>query len=257
MGRCNCRDARCSCVITDSDTVTWSGSGRPDDPYQANAAGSGGGGGSGFATGDLKWTALAAAPPGWLVADGSSVSRTTYAALFAAIGTRYGLGNGTSTFNLPDFTGRFALGADNSHPLGSSGGAESFQLQTTHMPRHQHSIDHNHGGFDSATGGAHNHTAQATSQAGAHDHLLHFSAATGGSMQNIPQGTATQAGTSRAAIDDDGGHTHNVNLDPVAGHTHVVNVPNYIGDSGFAGPVSPDPVPTMPPYTTALPLIKT
>src|SRR2546421_10755651 len=45
-------------------------------------------------------------PPGWLPADGSEVSRTQYAALFAAIGTTYGAGNGSTTFNLPDLRGR-------------------------------------------------------------------------------------------------------------------------------------------------------
>lgn len=48
------------------------------------------------------------APSGWLMCDGSAISRTTYANLFSAIGTSYGVGNGSSTFNLPDFRGRFA-----------------------------------------------------------------------------------------------------------------------------------------------------
>lgn len=52
------------------------------------------------------------APAGYLVADGSSVSRTTYAALFAAIGTAYGAGDGSTTFNLPDLRGRFLRGVD-------------------------------------------------------------------------------------------------------------------------------------------------
>jgi microcystin-dependent protein len=50
----------------------------------------------------------ATAPSGWLMCDGAAVSRTTYANLFAAIGTSYGVGNGSTTFNLPDFRGRFA-----------------------------------------------------------------------------------------------------------------------------------------------------
>jgi hypothetical protein len=52
------------------------------------------------------------APTGWLLCDGSAVSRTTYAALFSTIGTAYGSGNGTTTFNLPDFRGRFLRGVD-------------------------------------------------------------------------------------------------------------------------------------------------
>lgn len=51
-------------------------------------------------------------PSGWLTCDGSAVSRTTYAGLFAAIGTQWGSGDGTSTFNLPNFLGQFPRGLD-------------------------------------------------------------------------------------------------------------------------------------------------
>jgi microcystin-dependent protein len=51
-------------------------------------------------------------PPGWLLCDGSAVSRTTYAALFAALGTAHGEGNGETTFNLPDYRGTFLRGVD-------------------------------------------------------------------------------------------------------------------------------------------------
>lgn len=53
------------------------------------------------------------APAGWLICDGSLVSRTTYADLFASIGTIHGSGDGTTTFALPDYRGRFIRGADN------------------------------------------------------------------------------------------------------------------------------------------------
>jgi microcystin-dependent protein len=56
---------------------------------------------------------LAAAPANWLLCHGQAVSRTTYAALFAAIGVVAGAGNGTTTFNLPDLRGRVPLGRDN------------------------------------------------------------------------------------------------------------------------------------------------
>jgi microcystin-dependent protein len=52
------------------------------------------------------------APSGWLICDGSAVSRTTYASLFAAIGTVHGSGDGSTTFNLPDYRGRFLRGVD-------------------------------------------------------------------------------------------------------------------------------------------------
>lgn len=52
------------------------------------------------------------APTGWLLCDGSTVNRTTYAPLFSAIGTVFGSGNGSTTFHLPDFRGRFLRGVD-------------------------------------------------------------------------------------------------------------------------------------------------
>lgn len=55
-------------------------------------------------TGSVQPYAGASIPTGWLLCDGSAVSRTDYAALFAAIGTLYGTGDGSTTFNLPDFT---------------------------------------------------------------------------------------------------------------------------------------------------------
>jgi len=62
--------------------------------------------------GAVQYFAMASAPTGWLKADGSAVSRTDYANLFTAIGTMFGLGDGTTTFNLPDLRGEFVRGFD-------------------------------------------------------------------------------------------------------------------------------------------------
>ena len=66
------------------------------------------------------------APTNWLICNGSAVSRSTYASLFAAIGVTYGVGNGTTTFNLPDLRGKVPFGKDSSQTefdlLGESGG---------------------------------------------------------------------------------------------------------------------------------------
>lgn len=71
------------------------------------------------------------APFGYLLCDGSAVSRTTYSALFAAIGTLYGAGNGTTTFNLPNIKGRTLIGLDGSQTefnlLGKTGGAKTHR----------------------------------------------------------------------------------------------------------------------------------
>ena len=59
-----------------------------------------------FRPGDIKWTCRQTADEGFLICDGSAVSRITYAVLFSVIGVIYGIGNGTTTFNLPNFMGR-------------------------------------------------------------------------------------------------------------------------------------------------------
>jgi microcystin-dependent protein len=70
----------------------------------------------------------ASAPTGWLLCDGSAISRTTYASLFAVLSTNYGSGDGSTTFNVPNLQGRFAAGKDGSAEfatLGQSGGSKT------------------------------------------------------------------------------------------------------------------------------------
>jgi microcystin-dependent protein len=89
----------------------------------------------------------AAAPSGYLLCDGSAVSRTTYAALFTAIGTAYGVGDGSTTFNVPDMKGRVPAGKEasatrltsthfggNSTVLGATGGLESHTMTLAQTP---------------------------------------------------------------------------------------------------------------------------
>ncbi|ADL53204.1 phage tail protein [Clostridium cellulovorans] len=68
-------------------------------------------GSSGTFPGKIDMTATTTAPQGWLICDGSAVSRETYANLYTAIGTTYGNGDGTTTFNLPDMRGRVPIGS--------------------------------------------------------------------------------------------------------------------------------------------------
>ena len=60
------------------------------------------------------------APTGWLKANGAAISRTTYAALFSAIGTTFGAGDGSTTFNIPDLRGEFLRGLDNGRGVDSA-----------------------------------------------------------------------------------------------------------------------------------------
>jgi microcystin-dependent protein len=92
------------------------------------------------------------APQGYLLCDGSAVSRTDYADLFAAIGTVYGAGDGSTTFNLPDLSGRVVIGVSNSHALGSTGGEVSHVLTSSELPAHVHEVpSHGHANDITAT----------------------------------------------------------------------------------------------------------
>jgi len=73
--------------------------------------------------GMIQMCGKSTAPSGYLLCDGSAVSRTTYADLFAVIGETFGPGDGSTTFNLPDFRGIFPRGAGTNDTLGSVGGS--------------------------------------------------------------------------------------------------------------------------------------
>lgn len=80
-------------------------------------------------------------PAGWLLCNGAAVNRTTFAALFAAIGTTYGVGDGSTTFNVPNMmNGRTVIGADATSPHGSAGGARTHTLTQAEMPAHTHGL---------------------------------------------------------------------------------------------------------------------
>lgn len=110
-----------------------------------------------FIIGEVRFVAVAATPTGWLPCDGAAVSRTTYAALFAAIAAVFGPGDGSTTFNVPDCRGRAIAGAGQGTGLamrtaGTKWGVEAVVLSVTQIPSHNHngatgveSSDHTHG----------------------------------------------------------------------------------------------------------------
>lgn len=81
----------------------------------------------GGSPGDIKMVAYTTPPSGWLKCNGAAVSRTTYADLFAVIGTTFGAGNGTTTFNLPESRGEFLRGWDDGRGVDPSRAFGSFQ----------------------------------------------------------------------------------------------------------------------------------
>lgn len=89
--------------------------------------------------GTLMMYAAETAPDGYLLADGSAVSRVTYSDLFAVIGTTFGAGDG-STFNLPNLSQRFPLGAGTGRLIGETGGSEQHELSTNELPAHTHTV---------------------------------------------------------------------------------------------------------------------
>ena len=124
----------------------------------------------------FQWPA-ATAPGGYLICDGSAVSRSTYSALFSIIATAFGAGDGTTTFNLPNFQGRVPLGVGQAsgpagatnHALASMGGEELHTMTIAEIAVHTHSDTghahivpaHGHGWTDNGhahLGGNHQHT---------------------------------------------------------------------------------------------------
>ena len=91
-------------------------------------------------TGEIRMWAGAAAdiPDGYLLCDGSAVSRTQYTALYQTIGDTYGAGDGSTTFNLPDFRDAFPMGASTTSPIGTTGGEAAHVLTVDELPSHNH-----------------------------------------------------------------------------------------------------------------------
>lgn len=114
-------------------------------------------GGTEAPTGCVVMTAAAAAPVGWLLCQGQAVSRTDYAALFAAIATQFGTGDGSTTFNVPNLQGRvpagYSAGDANFGTLGGVGGEATHALSYSEMPQHSHGISGPTGGVLSGAGG--------------------------------------------------------------------------------------------------------
>lgn len=166
-------------------------------------------------------------PAGWLLCDGRAVSRTAYAALFQRIGGRFGAGDGSTTFNVPDVRGRTIFGVDSGAGrltgagglaglLGSVGGLETVALTEAQLASHGH-------GGSTGSAGAHDHGG-AVSPAGQHSH----SGATGGAGEHNHTGVT----------DGGGGHSHTGSTDAGGAHVHPINYNRLgiyqLGGSGVA-----------------------
>ena len=127
-----------------------------------------------FGPGSLKIWPSNSIPTGFLVCDGSAVSRTTYADLFGVVGTSFGAGDGSTTFNLPDFKGRSPIGlglsdaanAVTSFTLGSKYGEERHIQTVTELAAHSHVYSGPTGGNNAQGGSNVNFVGQNTSTTG-------------------------------------------------------------------------------------------
>ncbi len=142
----------------------------------------------------VPWSS-ASVPSGFLECNGQTVSRSTYAALFAIVGTTYGAGDGSSTFGLPDLQDNVAVGKSNNKALASTGGANTV----------------------ASTGNVGGSTANATlssAQLASHNHTINKIGAP--NNDNPPNGIPnprTTAGTSNSLLGSTGsgsGHSHNM-----------------------------------------------
>ena len=100
-----------------------------------------------LAPGTIEVYSKTSAPTGYLLCNGQAVSRTTYANLFAVIGTTYGAGNGSTTFNVPNLSGKLPIGTSSTHAFASTGGATTHTHSTaghavtiTELPKHSHKL---------------------------------------------------------------------------------------------------------------------
>jgi microcystin-dependent protein len=185
------------------------------------------------------------APSGWLLANGDAISRTTYSSLFSAIGTTYGTGDGSTTFNLPDLRGRLPMGAGTGVGLNASGtgvtsgtamtaralgawfGEETHLLTTSELASHTHA--------NTVSGG----TTGSMSANASHSHsLANMSSSTGVGVYNI---------TNRSGGNTDTLYTNSTNTDHTHTFTPSISNANAGSDSRHA---------TIPPCVVVNYLIK-
>ena len=172
----------------------------------------------GTATGTILPWSTVTPPSGFLECDGTAANRTTYAALFAVIGTTYGVGDGSTTFNVPNLSDNVAVGKSNNKALGTAGGANTV----------------------TPTGNVAGSTANATlseAQLASHGHGVKAPDGGGPYQPNLTTGNPGNSNYKNNYIQNTGsgsGHSHNMSA-------------NFAGDANSV----------LQPYLTLIYIIKT
>jgi microcystin-dependent protein len=180
-------------------------------------------------TAEIKLWPTAVAPTGYLMCNGSAVSRTTYASLFAIVGTTFGSGDGSTTFNLPNYTNRMPIGAGDLYNLAATGGSKDAVV-----------VAHTHAStVTGTTDSAGSHTHSVTDPGHTHSYLTAngYEFATGGDLNHAWAGgtrtISTGSATTGIAIAAGGTHSHSLTVTGTTDSTGVsgtnANLPPYLG----------------------------
>lgn len=173
--------------------------------------------------GEIKTYAGANVPNGWLVCDGSAISRESYAELFNAIGTIWGAGDGSTTFNLPNLKGKVPVGQDTAdtsfNTVGKTGGTKNAVV-----PYHNHTtVSGGSWSFDvTALGARSGSTTLATATSG-----VSQSASKNTRYKIAANSNTASGGTSMIDRITHGGHAHTVNYAGTSGNATNANLQPY------------------------------
>lgn len=185
-------------------------------------------------TGAIIPFAGSTAPSGWLLCDGSAIGRVEYAALFEVIKETYGIGDSSTTFNLPDLRGRTAIGTGQGTGLsdriiGQVVGEENHALTVDEMPQHAHTGSTTGAGGHIHTGstvgaGEHSHTGS-TAKAGEHSHTGSVAISYNSiGVEGVKSGVGPTSGDIGFWVALSGEHAHDVTIGGAGDHTHDVTI---------------------------------
>ncbi len=206
------------------------------------------GGTGGVPSGTIMAYSGSTAPAGWIFCDGSAISRITYADLYSAIGTIYGSGNGSTTFNVPDLRGRSIYGTDNmggtaagrltttggisaDNTLGATGGNQTTTLLTANLPVHNHTFS---GTSVTSSSNTHTHT---------YNDAYYAENFSGGTGANSRYGIGSNSDYDNNFYWRTSSNTHSQSISDINTgsntHSHTVTAAGTIGNTGSGTAIAP------------------